>query len=145
MQQAIIATIGAVLKSKLFWIIVSVVVAYIVIKRNWNHIANLGKPRFIEYETNAQGEVLNFSNDKKEKLRDLAERLYAQIYTPFAGDSEVYTAVKYLNDQELLFLANYYKQAYKANLYTDIDDEFLPGTDSDDIILGRLKKMGLAK
>lgn len=145
MQQAIFATLGTILKSKLFWIIISVIIVYIIVKRNWNHIANLGKPRFIEYETNAQGEVLNFSDDKKNRLKDLAERLYTQIYTPFAGDSEVYNAVKYLNDQELLFLANYYKQAYKANIYTDIDDEFLPGTDSDDIILGRLKKMGFLK
>lgn len=145
MQQAIFGTLAVILRSKLFWIAIAVVVLYIVIKRNWNQIANLGKPRFIEYETNSEGQVLNFSEDKKSKLMQLAERLYTQIYTPFSRDLDVYDAVRYLNDQELLWLNNYYKQAYKANMYSDIDDEVLPTVDSDDIILGRLKKMGVLK
>lgn len=146
-MQAILVFVSNLLRSKIFWIVVCVIVLYIIIKRNAWKLETIGKPRFIDYETNSKGEVKTFSESTKSDLEQLARDLYNRIDGAdgwFSSD-EPFRKTYYLTDQELLYVSQYYNKAVrrgKSTLYKDIDDEWMPDTDIDTKILSRLSEIG---
>lgn len=139
------AFIISILRSKIFWIILAVIVIAIIIRRNWYRIADFGKPRYVELEKDEDGKVVRVSEQRETELRDLANEIHTFINSPsslITDNPKYLNTLKYLNDQELLYLSRYYKNVFENKLFTDIDDEILPWTNADDEILTRLQKMG---
>lgn len=119
--------------AKYKWWILGIILAIIIVlylRRNWYKVRHIFQPRDIDIET---GESINISEQRKAQLETLARDLYDDIYdTPInylgivSHTKELYTKADALSDNELLYLARYYKR-YLANgnsLWMDIDDEY---------------------
>jgi len=94
--------------------------------------------------TAGQGDI----NEGRKKLEDLSLKLYQDIYdTPIMGHDPVpyITATNSLSDNDLRYLADYYKKYLTkgTSLFVDMNDEVYPfGTDYDAKLISRLTKIG---
>ena len=80
------------------------------------------------------------------KVKSLANALYTHIYGgDMLTDDELYMQALALNDQEFVFLCDYYKGYLTrgTSLGKDIDDEWSYFSDKDEAIIERTKSMGL--
>lgn len=128
------------------WILVVIViiVVYYAIRRNWYTIKFWFQPRDIDV---APGETTNISSSNEMQLKNLAQRIYTDIYdTPFWGghNYSVYEEAMALSDSELLFMAKFYrtKLTRGVTLYDDMNNEVYVFTDLDTALKSRLSKIG---
>ncbi len=137
----ITSTAGKVVRNKWFWIILVIIIILLVFRRHWNWLkAKLGRS-YGDFTGQAIPE------EKKGDLKSLSENIYEEIYATFGNPTKFIKEANKLNDDELLYLARYYKSALtrKTSLYTDVDDEYLPFTSEDEALMLRLSKLGLRK
>ncbi len=135
-----------ILSSKVFWIIVAVIVIALIINAHWDSISRslFGRKITSGYTTDATGAVIQVTELDKQRLDKFAQDLHSGIYGFWPLDQSLLDATQVLSDQELDYLAKTYKNVFGTKLYTDLDDEILPGTTVDDKILSRLAALKLS-
>lgn len=129
------------LKVRAVLVLVLVVLAALLMWRNWPQLMRLFK------QDHGRGaDQAPVDDARKAYLEALARRLYADInsswWTP--RDREAYTLVAQLNDNELDYLARFYEQTVGDGtpMGQDIDGEIAIGEDADRIV-ARLKTLAL--
>ncbi len=143
-------------------IIIAIIVAillFFVIRKYWSQISKLFQKSDIDFE---EGEgliipekpadiVAKYGADadfkSQQELKQLATDLYSDIYdTPYSGHiHSLYSSATHLTDNELRFLAKYYRKSltHGTYLFTDVDNEgFVPWTNVDTLLMAHLSKVG---
>lgn len=135
---------GKILKSKLFWFAVILIILIIVTKRNWYKI----KGWFRAPDINTDLGVDNVTAERKTYLRSLARYIYNDLKTDIwlTTPLENINKAAELDDLELKFLSQYYNSSLSPDktLYDDVDEEFwtfLDKTSGRDNLLSKLKKI----
>lgn len=126
-----------VLKSKYFWIGLTVLIAIILIRRYWNEIIDKIKPIHGDFTD-------DLTDADKKSLENLAKQLRDVIYGNYAFENrgEVLHKCNALNDTEFLYLVRYYNR-YLGDVAADVDNEWMPASNEDELFLSRLNGMGL--
>lgn len=126
-------------KKEIIYGVIILIVLYIV-KKNWYKIQGIFKPAA---ETNS-GQPL--TDQRKVALQLIATNLHKDIYeTPWTGhDYTPYAAALKLYDDELKYLADYYKihLAQGVSLHTDISSQWYPFGDEPAALLSKLSGLG---
>ncbi len=130
-----------ILTSKLFWIIVVIILVLYLANRHWDKIrGNVGRIR-------GDFQPGGITDKRKGELEALADELYRVIYSTATETWRytVYEKANALNDNELLYLGKYYKQSKTGgtSLYRDIDDEWMPFSSIDEQLMSRLAQLKL--
>lgn len=110
---------------KIIIVIIVVIVAFFVIRNYLPQIKLYFQPKNIDLQP---GESVEISETRKRYLESLAGRVYADIYSTstFTGhDDSVYIEANAVTDNELLYMAGYYKKYLSSgvSMWQDIDDE----------------------
>ena len=145
MQVAVILEfLRKILTNKWFWIGLGIIILLLILKRYWYKFERFFQRTDIDL---APGETGNLTIDKKSDLKDLASRLYSDIYdTPITGHTtQLYKDANSLTDTELKYMAKYYRQHLTQGiyLYEDVNDEvFNIFTNVDSKLMAHLAKVG---
>jgi hypothetical protein len=142
------AVLMKILKSKIFWYIVIGLILFFFIKKRYNIWRLKASNTFIkdrDYQVDETGNVIAV---RKEEMENLAQKLYTEIYgwgSWFNSDNDIYEEVYALNDQDLEFMAKYYKNYITRGntLYEDITSEYVVSSINEQIA-ARLLALGLA-
>lgn len=127
------------------WILLLVIALILIlyIRRNWYKFSHLFTPRNIDLEP---GESEVISEQRKRQIESIAQKLFTDIYnTPYSGhNGDVYKEALSLTDNELLYLAKFYKRSVSGGntLYADIDSQWYVWIDSPTTLMARLNKIG---
>lgn len=137
-------TAGAILRNKWFWIALIVIILILVARKYWHVISRWFQPTDIDLEP---GESVKIESGREAELKGVAAELYSDLYdTPASGhNNQLYSNANKLSDNELKFLAKYYRQNLTQGtyLYTDIDEDwFNPFTNVDSMLMAHLAKVG---
>ncbi len=128
-----------IVKSKWFWIGLILLIIIFYVWRNWDKL----KSKFGVITGDFQpGDI----TEKREGvLESLAQDAYDSIYSVTGDTGDTLERVNALNDNELDYLARYYKSALTRGntLYEDVDNEFMPLDDVDETLMGKLNRLGL--
>lgn len=133
-----------VVTSKWFWIALGIIIVILIVRRNWNKISGKFERDFGNYGSHNGQPIEDLTKDRKLTLEKWAQDLYTAIYTTGGNSAPLMAIALSLNDLELKYLAQHYKKAITrgTSLYTDVDDEIMPGTDVDEKLMARLAKLG---
>lgn len=127
-------------KNKWFWIILGAIILILIIRKNWRYIRAWFSPSKGDFT----GAPIN--PERKAWLESRAEELHKYLSQwGFTSDTDsVLKEIQNVNDDELLYLAKYYKSALTRgnSLYVDIDNKWMPFYGSDEKLLARLSKIG---
>lgn len=135
-----------ILTNKTFWYGLGGLILLFILYKNWAKIKQLfGK----DYGTYSQGgggyAPAGIPDGRKAEIEALAQELYDKIYgvTTFTDKETSFIKANALNDTELKYLAQYYKNALTRSdsLYHDVDSEFMPFTDEDEKLMSRLSAL----
>lgn len=138
---AVAKTAGAFVRQnwRIIIAIILAIVVIIIIWKFWDRIKGFFRRTYGHYGQ----EVPEY---RKVQLEQIATQAKAAIYDPttLSGTkAEILNQIFAINDDELLYLAKYYKTIAQGNsLYMDIDDEFLPGIEIDEKLMARLAALG---
>ena len=139
-----------ILTNRTFWFGLGGLLLVYIIYRNWASIKQLfGKDYGVYGGSSTDGSTSYTSTDipqqRQAQLKDLAQELYDKIYgvTTFTDKETSFVKANALNDTELKFLAQYYKNALTRSdsLYHDVDSEFMPFSSEDETLLSRLSAL----
>ena len=125
----LLAPVANVLKNKMVVrVIIGIVIAFILylfIRKYWHRIVLLTQSSDIDWEP---GESKVIPNAREAELKGMAADLYSDIYdTPTTGHTNsLYIDANDLSDNELKYLAKYYRKQLTQGtyLYTDVDNEW---------------------
>ncbi len=136
--------IESLLRNKLFWIILALLIIAIIIHRNWDSInGSLFERKITNYATDAQGNVLQISELDKPRLEAMADKIKVTSESMLGLFSDDLKPAVDLTDQELEYMAKYFKSAYNKSLYSVCDDAWMPSTQTDEQLMARLDKLAL--
>lgn len=138
--------IVSLLKSKWFWIIIAILILLIIINKNWDSInSKLFERKITSYAKDAEGNVIKISELDKPRLERLANNVKIADDDWVSGG--IYASdlqpINELSDQELEYVAKYYKQAYSKSLYEVVNNATMPFTQSDEKLMTRLDQLAL--
>jgi len=130
-----------VLSDKRFWIGVAILIALLLAKKYWNKLAGSFQADYGDYDDGALQEA------RKNELEGLANELYTAMHDISFGsalDDDHLLQLDQLTDRELKYVARFYKRAITrgVSLYQDINNEWMPFTDLDEMIMARLAQIG---
>jgi len=149
----VLSLINKVIRNKWVWIGLGLIVVIIILRRvlpDMDIIRSRYGRKHGDWQPGQEGSLFDhsggISDRRKGELETLAENMHKNIYSTFGNARPVITKLLVLNDNELNYLAKYYKKELtrKNSLALDIDDEILWDTDKDEELLQRLYKLGLA-
>ena len=136
------------MSNKWFWIILGSIVAFIIIRRYWKKMQSKVESRLGPQYGDWQEGTL--TSGRKAVLEGYAGEVYEALACVWCDHLDVaeepLSKIAYLNDNELEYVARYYEEYVsdnKESLYEDVDEEWLPGTSTDEDLLHRLSKLGL--
>lgn len=101
------------LKDKTKWIFILVIVGiFFIVSRKADWAGKIDQALFSPTDIDHSCGDAKVSEDRKTFLKDMAGRIYTDIYnTPLFGhDCSVYTEANALCDEELIYVADYYKK-----------------------------------
>lgn len=130
---------GRLFRSKTFWLVFFIIVVLWIIWRNQDRIKQFfGRTR-------ADFQPGSITEGRKSELEALANDAYNAIYGVFGDTGDTLERVNALNDNELVYLAKFYKKALTkgSSLYKDVDDEFMPWDKVDEQLMGRLSQLNM--
>ncbi|MBN4061665.1 hypothetical protein JYU20_00525 [Bacteroidales bacterium AH-315-I05] len=148
--------VAAILKNRWFWIAVVILIALILLNKYGRLIKVWLSPIRGDFQPGG------ITDKRKQELEDLASVAHSAIYSSTGNISipipipafgyisggetdveEVLNKINTLNDNELYYVANYYKKSLtKGNsLYKDIDDEWMPFVNIDEKLMARLTEL----
>lgn len=141
--------IKAILSNKWFWIILGAIILLIILRKYGGSVIqslkNLISPENIDF---APGEPVILSKQREEEIRAIGDLISADIEDTPVGSRNVaaYEAANALTDNELKFLAKYYKtlDSDEYGLWKAIDSEtyyFSAATEANKL-KSRLAKIG---
>lgn len=141
-MEKIFSFILVLLKSKYFWIGLAILIVLIIAHKYWDIISDKVKGAFTQIHGDF-GECSLTDNDKT-TIEEIAKQLREKIYGNFAAEDRetILETCNGLNDCQFKYLVTYYNK-YLGNAYEDVDWEFLPATNEDEIFLSRIVGMGL--
>lgn len=120
------------------WLII-LAVCYIVYK-NWWRVEGMLKPVSRDNSPEA------LSDTRKNSLETIAGEMYNDIYhTPLTGhDYSSYTKIVAMYDNEVIYLADYYKNhlANGNKLYTDINSQWYTWGNTPNELMTKLSELG---
>ena len=123
---------------------IAFLIMYLIYK-NWWRISALLRPKSKNISPDGQ-EGLGISDARKGYIEGLAGEMYTDIYsTPFTGhDYEPYQSAKGLFDDEIVYLADFYKNhlASGNSLYNDINSQWYTWGDSPTDLMNLLAANG---
>ncbi len=132
----------------IFWKLIILLVLVIIVY----YIYNKSKTKIIQLTQSGEivllpGELKNISQDRQNYIKGLGSDLYNDIEsTSITGhDYEPYTSALQLTDNELAFLADYYKTFLtngSESLYSAIDSNYYITGDENTKLMTRLAKIG---
>lgn len=134
-------TAGKVVRNKWFWIGLAILIVILILRRYYPYL----KSKFARSYGDFSGEKITES--RKTELETMAQDLYDKIYGGYHSintRSDLMHKVAAINDDELLYLSRYYKNAITRSnsLYKDISNEFMPFASGDQVLMSRLAKIG---
>ncbi len=135
------------LTSRTFWIIVILIIVGIIIYRKSDYFLQRAGSRLGKQVGDWQAGTI--TDGRKKDLETIAHRLYGEIYSfTKQGEGGTIAALQMtntLNDNELLYVAKFYEDSTGADnsLWFDVDDEWLPQTSSDEVLMSRLSQLGM--
>lgn len=137
-------TAMTILRSRWFWIGLVILLLFLIGRKYWHIISRWFQPSDITLEP---GESKIIVPSKEAALKGLAAQLHSDIYdTPILGHTtSLYVEANNLTDNELKFLAKYYRKQLTQGtyLYTDVDNEaFNIFTNVDSMLMAHLAKVG---
>lgn len=132
---------------KIIVLIIIALLLFFYVRKNWQVIkrklGGIFTPRDISFEP---GEDVVITEARKKVLESIASKLYTDIeYTGWTGhDYTPYTEALALTDNELLYMATFYKryQSGGNTLYSDIASQYYVTSSIPTQLMARLNKIG---
>ena len=136
--------LASILKSKWFWIGLAILIIIIIINKNWDAInSRLFERKITNYAKDEEGNVIQISELDKPRLEAMADKIKVVSDSMFGLFSEDLQPSVDLSDQELEYMAKYFKSAYGKSLYAVVDNAWMPHTQTDEQLLTKLDRLAL--
>jgi hypothetical protein len=130
------------IKVRVVLILLMVLVAALVLYKNWSKLTRLFKQ-----DRGRGDQQADLTDGRKADMETLARRIYADIHSSVwtPRDHDAYNLAVQLNDNELEYLARFYETVLSEGtpLGQEVDDEIMSDTDADERIIARLKTLAL--
>lgn len=134
--------VASLLRSKIFWIVVAIIILLIIINKNWPAIKDkLFERKIATYAKDDQGNVIKVSELDKPRIQKIVDEMRVASQT---WDGLYYDDLKPLldlTDQELDYAADIYKQSYGVSMYSTVEKAWMPATQADQELMARLDKL----
>lgn len=132
------------MSSKWFWIILGVIILLILLHKYYPTI----KDKFFDvaqpnYTKDADGNVIQVSALDQPRLKKIADDIDSASRNWMGLFAEDLAPALALSDQELEYVAKYFKTTYGKSLYSVLSTSFMPSTKSDDVLMSKLDRLAL--